>query len=169
MWPVSVLTTAKPRMRPGVSPAAFRPSGGSTPPVTASAALHQEIAIPLLGHGEDKVDAKLLAANSGAAIDDAFDSAICRYGSTVARPVEIRDCGSIRNRFGFRDLGFYDFTARSFKALQRGARLCLLGPRTGTQHEYGPYHGVPQSGIQCCPHFPVFAPTIENSAVGEFV
>ena len=83
--------------------------------VSAAAALHQEIAIPLLGHGERKVDAKLLAADSGAAIDHALDSAIRRYGSAVTRPVEIRHSGSISNLFGFRD-----FNLRSFKVLQRG-------------------------------------------------
>ena len=103
--------------------------------VAATSTLHQEIAIPLVGQGERKVDAKFLAPNSGASIDDALDSAICRYGSTVAWSVEIRHGGSISNRFGFRDFGLYDFNARSFKALQGSARVCLLGLRTSAQQE----------------------------------
>ena len=44
-----------------------------------------------------------------------MDSAICRYGSTVAWAVEIRHGGSISNLLDFRD-----FNARSFKSLQGG-------------------------------------------------
>jgi hypothetical protein len=83
--------------------------------IAAGSALHQEIAVPLIGEGERNVDAKILAPNSGASIDDALDSTICRYGSTVAWPVEIRHGRSISNLLGFRD-----FNLRSFKVLQRG-------------------------------------------------
>ena len=62
--------------------------------VAAASTLHQEIAIPFIGHGKRKVDAKLLAANSDPAIDDALDSAICRKRRTVARPPRVRLRGS---------------------------------------------------------------------------
>jgi len=83
--------------------------------IAAGSALHQEIAVPLIGEGERNVDAKILAPNSGASIDDGLDSTICRYGITVAWSVEIRHGGSISNL-----LDFCDFDARSFKALQGG-------------------------------------------------
>ena len=65
--------------------------------VAAASALHQEVAIPLVGHREREVDAKLFAADSGAATDDALDSAIRRNGRTVAWAVEIRHSGSSSN------------------------------------------------------------------------
>ena len=46
--------------------------------IAAASALHQKIAIPFIWQCKRKRDSELFAANSGASIDHAFDSAIGR-------------------------------------------------------------------------------------------
>jgi len=65
-------------MSPGLSPAAFNPSGARTIPLLPPQPWHQEIAIPFLRHSQGKIDSKFLAANSSAPTDDSLDAAICR-------------------------------------------------------------------------------------------
>src|SRR6185503_1306824 len=49
--------------------------------IAATSALHQEITVPFIWHCKRKRDSELFAVNSGASIDHAFDSAICRQRS----------------------------------------------------------------------------------------
>ena len=44
----------------------------------APSTLHQEVAIPFIGHGECESNAEFLAANSSAPTDDSLDAAVCR-------------------------------------------------------------------------------------------
>jgi hypothetical protein len=50
--------------------------GSENNAVAAASALHQEVAIPLVGHGQCEGDAEFLAVNAAPAIQDSFDSAI---------------------------------------------------------------------------------------------
>jgi hypothetical protein len=55
-----------------------RTAGRQHHTVTTPAALHQEIAIPFVGHGEREIDSKFLAANFGAVIDHSINPAVRR-------------------------------------------------------------------------------------------
>ena len=46
--------------------------------IAAASTLHQEVAIPFVGHGQCKGDSKFLAANSCPPIHESLDTAICR-------------------------------------------------------------------------------------------
>ena len=61
---VSVLTTANPRMSAGCVSCSIQTERGQHHSVSATSALHQEIAVPFVRHGEREVDPKLFAANS---------------------------------------------------------------------------------------------------------
>jgi hypothetical protein len=84
--------------------------------ISATSALHQEIAIPVLRHRQRKVDSKFFATYAGAAVDDSFNPAVGWKWRTVARAVGIRFRRSRGNR-----RGFGDFHARTFELHQPGA------------------------------------------------
>ena len=69
--------------------------------VSATSALHQEITIPFLRHGECKVDSKFLAADARTAVDHTLDAAICRNRRAVTRSPRIRLRSSGSNRRSF--------------------------------------------------------------------
>ena len=118
---------------PGSLPCRIQPKGRHHYSITATAALHQEIAVPFLGHGQCEVDAELLTANSRAGIDDALDAAICGKSCATTLVPGNRLGSSSRNRCSLRD-----FDARSLEGRQAGAGLELLSPHTSIQHKYQP-------------------------------
>ena len=100
---MSVLTTANPRMSSRVASRGVLPERRLNGAVCAAPALHQEITVPFLRHREREADPELLAADSGAAIDDAFDAAMGRKRFAATLPVRVRLSGSRRNGRSFGD------------------------------------------------------------------
>ena len=162
LWPVSVLTTANPRISAGVSPAAFRPSGGITVPFPPPPPCIRKSPFHLLGHGERKVDAKLLAANSGAAIDHALDPAIGRKRCAVTGP---HGFGSVVPAAIGAALEIS--TPGALKCIRSPHETCLLGPRAWTQAEHGPQDGPPQSRVHVVLTFLGAAPPIIADLIGR--
>src|SRR5580704_4957752 len=77
--------------------------------VATSATLHQQVAIPLIGHGQCEGDSKLFSVDSGAAVHHTFDSAIRRQrcAASLVPGNSLRCPGSNGRRFGdFNILGF---------------------------------------------------------------
>ena len=69
----------------------------------------------MVRHRQGKVDSKLFAGHTDAAIDDSFDAAVGWKGSTVARAIRIGFGGS-----GSDQCSFGDFHAWSLEFHQAG-------------------------------------------------
>jgi hypothetical protein len=53
--------------------------------VPASSTLHQEIPVPLVGHGQRKADAEFFFSNAYAPIDDSLNAAVCGEHKGLSR------------------------------------------------------------------------------------
>ena len=84
VWPVSVVTTAKPRASAGRSPAACPPSGARDASVQPAASLLEELAGPILRKRQGKADAVGFSVRARALIELAFDAAV--RGQRYAAP-----------------------------------------------------------------------------------
>ena len=102
--------------------------------VAATAPLHQEVAIPFVGHSQRERDAKLFSVDSGAPVHHTFDPAIARQRCAVPRSPGIRLRGPGTNR-----CGSCDFNVLGFEVCQARAGSWLLCPRIASQHK-GPNH-----------------------------
>jgi hypothetical protein len=72
--------------------------------IAAGSALHEEITIPSVRHGENEGDSEFFAGKSRATIHNAFDSAVRRQRRAVTWSPWIRFGGSRRNGCRFGDL-----------------------------------------------------------------
>jgi hypothetical protein len=99
--------------------------------VAATPTLHQQVAIPFVGHSQCEGDTEFLAANSNPAMDDAFDPTVGRK-----RPDATLVPG---DRLGASSLDFSglgDLDVWKLDVYQTGARVPLLGERRRREREY---------------------------------
>jgi len=93
--------------------------------VATAPTLHQQVAVPLIGHGQCEGDSKLFSVDSGASVHDTFDSAICRQrcGASLVPGNSLGGSSSNDGRFG-------DFNILGFEVCQLLAGVRFLRPST---------------------------------------
>jgi hypothetical protein len=100
--------------------------------VATSATLHQQVAVPLVGHGQCEGDSKFLSINSSASVHYTFDSAICwqRRTASLVPGNGLGGSGSNGRRFG--DFNILDFEVCQFRA---GVRLMRPNITSRDKHQ----------------------------------
>src|SRR5579863_5746980 len=99
--------------------------------VATAPTLHQQIAVPLIGHGQGKNDSEFFSVDSSSPVHHAFDAAICwqRCGASLVPGNRLGGSSSNGRRFG-------DFNMIGFEVCQLRAGVRFLRPRTTSRDKH---------------------------------